>query len=1046
MIFDALLSALLSLLLINAVSARSTAEIYEELVDVLKEIKELETDKEVDEGRRGSITTRDYDDIKKALYDAIDVLDEYNELKRFYYVRGGNLDAFITPVSTANTYAYTLLSSPECAAGGDKSVIFEVKACDNVHVGLKEDKDTDENLYEIVIGGKGSEIRTKKQGESSENVEKKGLVDCKEYRTFMVGWAGGHIQVFRATDSGWEEVIEWQDPKPKIDVNYIGLTTVGFSGHFSAQKRGDDLIIETPKQFNSVVYTMLQDKGFPIVQRPFLVFEVMTCNDAHIALFGSDDKNLTTALQIIIGTDINTKSVIRSGTNDHVTSDLDHVVDCNEYRAFFISWKGGNIQVFRQTGKGWEELMSLSEKGERPIEYVGFTTSLFASGSWRISKTFEKGLDAPAGDTSPETMAGLNNMDTYQTEIEKEEEEAVKSLVATKLLLDRKVFKNLKALQTSDEALRLWPVFSGDKCVKGSLTSVDCSDASDYRTINGECNNEKHPHWGAAGTSQIRLLPAAYDDGVNAPRTKDVNGNNLPSARSLSTAVFFDPSNVDTPDDPIRSLMMMVWGQFIDHDVGETPVSKGYQSVTVQCCNIIDSFIRKGRNQCFPILIDTATDPVYTHDCMNFVRSTAARTHPCIPGIREQINAITSYLDGSMVYGSEHDVADSLRSPDGKLKVDDDNLLPMNDDSACVRDSANAHCFLAGDVRVNENPLLSTMHTAFVRYHNILADRMLAEDSSLEEDDIYYMTRQIIGALIQSITYSRWIPSVLGPTTVGDYGLLLTDSHTYNDTLNGGILLPFTTAALRYGHTLIRDTVDHVDENNTIFASHDLDDVFFVTNPVFYDISSISRGMVTRPSKLPDAHFVPAIDHLLFKNNHPFGFDLGALNIQRGRDHGLPGYVQYLEFCGHPKPTSFSDLPFHNSSFQTILSTAYSHVEDIDLFVGGASEDNLLDGEVGPTFACLLAEQFHRLRYGDRFWYQHDLSDDQIDNVEKVELSKILCEVFDLDEIQTNAFILTDERSKCEDLDDIDVELWKKPPKLQVASQAIGTKVKQPTK
>ncbi len=55
----------------------------------------------------------------------------------------------------------------------------------------------------------------------------------------------------------------------------------------------------------------------------------------------------------------------------------------------------------------------------------------------------------------------------------------------------------------------------------------------------------------------------------------------------------------------------------------------------------------------------------------------------------------------------------------------------------------------------------------------------------------------------------------------------------------------------------------------------------------------------------------------------------------------------------------------------SLLQAIYSDVNDIDIFVGGLAENStLLGGIVGPTFACLIAENFYKLKYGDRYFYE----------------------------------------------------------------------------
>jgi len=133
---------------------------------------------------------------------------------------------------------------------------------------------------------------------------------------------------------------------------------------------------------------------------------------------------------------------------------------------------------------------------------------------------------------------------------------------------------------------------------------------------------------------------------------------------------------------------------------------------------------------------------------------------------------------------------------------------------------------------------------------------------------------------------------------------------------------------------------------------------------------------------------------LYTRNGNDLGLDAISLDIERGRDHGLPGYNYYRKYCGLPVAKSFDDfldyIPTQvgfsfneflrhkrmydsNSShdFQMVrkLHTTYSHPNDVDLIVGGMAERSVNDGMIGPTFHCLIYEQFFRSRRTDRFFY-----------------------------------------------------------------------------
>jgi peroxidase len=68
------------------------------------------------------------------------------------------------------------------------------------------------------------------------------------------------------------------------------------------------------------------------------------------------------------------------------------------------------------------------------------------------------------------------------------------------------------------------------------------------------------------------------------------------------------------------------------------------------------------------------------------------------------------------------------------------------------------------------------------------------------------------------------------------------------------------------------------------------------------------------------------------------------------------------------KIETWSDLsPFIKSQgVLNRLEELYGHPANIDLWVGGVLEEPLKGAKVGPTFRCILVDQFRRLRDGDR--------------------------------------------------------------------------------
>lgn len=134
----------------------------------------------------------------------------------------------------------------------------------------------------------------------------------------------------------------------------------------------------------------------------------------------------------------------------------------------------------------------------------------------------------------------------------------------------------------------------------------------------------------------------------------------------------------------------------------------------------------------------------------------------------------------------------------------------------------------------------------------------------------------------------------------------------------------------------------------------------------FGSVDRIVLGMCSQAAMKRDEFIVDELtNHLFETSSKPYGADLMSLNIQRGRDHGLPAYVQWREACGLTPIRNWGQLvSIMDDDTVGRLAIAYASVEDIDLFPGAMAEKPVIGGMVGPTFACILAQQFLNLRQG----------------------------------------------------------------------------------
>jgi hypothetical protein len=489
--------------------------------------------------------------------------------------------------------------------------------------------------------------------------------------------------------------------------------------------------------------------------------------------------------------------------------------------------------------------------------------------------------------------------------------------------------------------------------------------AAEIRNIDGSGNNRKHPEWGSAGVPLIRVVPSDYTDDMREPP-----GWDRPDPRTVSNLVCDEPALI--PNLKLATAFLWQWGQFIDHDI-----------------TLTDQVLLEP----MPIPVPMG-DPFFDPDStgsaeIEFFRTLWESTTGSFPGNpRQHPNLLTAFIDGSQVYGSDPVRAAALRTNDGtgRLKTGPGDLLPFNLEGLPNFPDRRPDMFLAGDIRANEQLALTAMHTLFVREHNRLADRIGAGHPGWSGDRVYEVARALVGAEIQVITYNEFLPALLGADALAPY-------RGYDRSVNPGIANLFATSAYRLGHSLLNTTLLRLDRHgNEIAAGHlELKDAFFVPKRLIDEggIEPLLRGLVAQPAMRIDPFITGAVRNFLFGPPGAGGFDLAALNLQRGRDHGLPDYNSARVALGLPARSSFEAIS-SDPEIRQRLQNAYGDVWSIDAWVGGLAEDPVPGALVGELIMTVVVDQFERLRDGDRFWYERVFHGPELRRLERTTLGRVI--------------------------------------------------------
>jgi peroxidase len=494
----------------------------------------------------------------------------------------------------------------------------------------------------------------------------------------------------------------------------------------------------------------------------------------------------------------------------------------------------------------------------------------------------------------------------------------------------------------------------------------------EYRSIDGSGNLLAASATNASNTAFVRTTAPNFADDA-----RDLIDG--PNPRVISNTVVGE-GDAEAANPQGLSGMMYAWGQFIDHDITLTADS---------------------RNRSEPISIRVPDgDPHYAPGTI------IPMTRAQVDANGDPINAVTGWLDASMVYGSTEEVAAKLRGADGTMRTSAGNNLPIAEIDPTGEDTSNTGALrghLAGDGRADENPSLTALQTLFVREHNYQVERLHEADQRLTGDELYEQARAIVTAEIAHITYTEFLPHLLGELMIPEY-------RGYDAGVDPRLSIEFAGAAYRWGHSTVSPRTEKLSEAGEPAGESSLADAFFQNPETFAadgGADGLLRHLASDLSQTMDVRIVDDLRNFLF--DPPVGLDLAAINIQRGRELGLPLLNDMRAYLGLERHTDFDDITSDAETVAAMRAT-YASVDQVDLWTGGLAEE-VETGFIGETFGHIIADQFARLRDGDRLWYENQGFDEAtLTAIKETSLSDLILRNTDTEVLQADVFTFYERR------------------------------------
>lgn len=422
---------------------------------------------------------------------------------------------------------------------------------------------------------------------------------------------------------------------------------------------------------------------------------------------------------------------------------------------------------------------------------------------------------------------------------------------------------------------------------------------------------------------------------------------------------------------------------------------------------------------------DTAPIAVSQNDIGMDPQATGNKTIPFLrapctknsKGERQPINGVSSWLDGSQIYGPNATLPARYKSRGEILESMALELMYFNLLGRVSPPSRNEDLRPVGDSAVRVNPLTLSLTRLMIREHNKIASSYRNTSRGLADEEVFQYARIRVVAQLQALMYYEFLPN-LGIT------LPLYRPGDYRDDIMPYVDNFFAAVTSRFVHSTLTDVIPRLDH-----SGRELVGGSFMWTDVWQDpgaalllvedknssgsIDPILQGMIRKLAGAVEPRYCRSVQQELFSRPGTPGSDLLALDIQRGRDLGVPGYNRARLAFNLSRVENMADISTDMDVVRVLQEQYKNDLRQVDALVGALAEAPQGSGHLGPLLAASFISQMTRTRNGDWFYFENTrnglFTTEEIEGIRGRGLKHLILDNTDIQDLPRNIYRVEDE-------------------------------------